>query len=75
MPLYEYRCAACGCQFERLVSPGRSEQDQEQVTCVQCGTAEVSKLISVGSFKMGSGSSASSRPFASGNCSSPGGFS
>ena len=34
MPLYEYRCADCGHQFEALVPAGRADDE----TCPDCGT-------------------------------------
>jgi putative FmdB family regulatory protein len=41
MPIYDYRCAGCGVQFELLV---RREQ---QVTCPHCSGAELERLISL----------------------------
>jgi putative FmdB family regulatory protein len=42
VPLYEYRCAACGHQFEALVPAGRAEQ----AGCPACGHQEVRRLLS-----------------------------
>jgi putative FmdB family regulatory protein len=41
MPIYEYRCAGCECEFEELVSsstPG--------VSCPECGSRDVERLLS-----------------------------
>jgi putative FmdB family regulatory protein len=51
MPIYEYACKTCGKRFERLVSAGKDKD----VVCVECGSAEVRKLIS--GFGIGGGSS------------------
>lgn len=40
MPVYEYRCEQCGVTFEALVRRGRA------VTCPDCGSASLSKLLS-----------------------------
>ncbi len=44
MPLYEYRCAQCGEEFEKLV---RSFFGSKDVTCPACGSKSVERLISV----------------------------
>jgi putative FmdB family regulatory protein len=40
MPLYEYRCEACGHEFELLVSAGRTP------TCSNCGGEQLERLLS-----------------------------
>ena len=40
MPLFEYRCEACGAEFEALVGPG------ETARCPQCGGDRLKKLLS-----------------------------
>jgi putative FmdB family regulatory protein len=42
MPLYEYRCAECGLQFEEL-----AEKDEE-VACAECGTTAERKISDFG---------------------------
>ena len=42
MPLYEYKCMACGHQFEVLML----RQDQT-VSCPSCSAASVERLISM----------------------------
>ncbi|MHB1133768.1 MAG: FmdB family zinc ribbon protein [Chloroflexota bacterium] len=44
MPLYEYKCANCGTQFERLV---RMAGADGQVECPNCGSAEAKRLVSL----------------------------
>jgi putative FmdB family regulatory protein len=41
MPLYEYVCQACQEQFELLV------RGDEQAACPQCGSGQLTKLLSV----------------------------
>ena len=43
MPLYEYRCAGCGSEFEALVATA-AQADQER--CPGCG-AEARRLLSL----------------------------
>lgn len=51
MPIYEYRCAACAHQFERM----QKFSDPPVETCPQC-TGQVQKLISRSAFHLkGSG--------------------
>jgi putative FmdB family regulatory protein len=42
VPLYEYRCADCGEQFEALVPAGRADAEH----CPDCGT-EAHRLLSL----------------------------
>ena len=41
MPLYEYKCSACGHRFERIVK----FSDPPVKTCPHCGKDEVEQLI------------------------------
>jgi len=43
MPLYEYRCEACGHRFEVWQRMGAGSQG---VSCPQCGSQEVKKVLS-----------------------------
>ncbi len=43
MPIYEYRCEECGAVTEFLQ---RRISDPEKVTCEQCGSSKVTKLLS-----------------------------
>ena len=47
MPLYEYRCGACGNKFEKLV------RGKEKITCPRCGDAKPRKLFSTFGVKSG----------------------
>ena len=49
MPVYEYRCRACGHEFEHLVLPGRTMP----VPCPACGAEDVERLLSA--FAVSSG--------------------
>lgn len=42
MPIFEYRCAGCGHDFELLVLKSSSPP-----TCPSCGSAEVERLFSL----------------------------
>ncbi len=52
MPLYEYKCSDCGCEFEELVF--NSEECPE---CPECKSGNTGKLISACKFKAGGGES------------------
>jgi len=71
MPIYEYHCAKCGCDFEELVTSSSAK-----ITCPQCGGKKVGKLMSVfahqsgGEFRSSGGSSCSG--CSSSNCSTCG---
>jgi putative FmdB family regulatory protein len=59
MPIYEYRCEACGEGFEVFV---RSPSRQANPTCPKCGSQKVEKAISlfgVGGATTGNASRAS----------------
>ncbi|HQQ76163.1 MAG TPA: zinc ribbon domain-containing protein [Thermoanaerobaculia bacterium] len=43
MPLYEFTCEKCGATFEELVGAGL---DGFGVTCPECGSEEIEKLVS-----------------------------
>ena len=65
MPIYEYRCQDCQCDFEYLVMGG-SSPDQ----CPQCSSANVTKLISASTFfSKGSGGETVSSTAGSLSCS------
>jgi putative FmdB family regulatory protein len=56
MPLYEYRCQACGGTFETL--RGSHDKDAD-VKCPQCGEKKAEKLISACCVAKGASSSTS----------------
>ena len=52
MPIYEYRCDACGFQKEHL----RKMSDPQLTTCPECGKETYGKLLSAAGFQLkGSG--------------------
>ncbi len=52
MPIYEYRCGACGHEFEEW----QKITDQPVRTCPKCHAKKVERLISATSFQLkGSG--------------------
>jgi len=42
MPIYEYLCEKCDCQFEQIVS----SSDKKPVVCPKCKSKKVKKCIS-----------------------------
>ncbi len=76
MPIYEYECCQCCKKFEKLVF-----RSDEAVTCPDCETDNVQRVMSVCGFKSGGdkgaassrmsvGSGSSCSGCSSGNCSS-----
>jgi putative FmdB family regulatory protein len=48
MPIFEFRCQACGHEFEKLVFAG-----DLQVDCPMCQNTQVEKLMSACAAKVG----------------------
>ena len=46
MPIYEYRCEACGAVSEYLVGLG----DDERIQCKVCGGSGMKRILSVSSI-------------------------
>ena len=42
MPLYEYRCLACGHQFELLI-----RKASQQIACTSCASDSVERMMSL----------------------------
>mgnify|MGYP001094643613 CR=1 FL=1 len=55
MPIYEYKCNNCDNQFEVLTT---SVSDEKTIGCDKCGDVDITKLLSAGSFKLSTNSSA-----------------
>jgi putative FmdB family regulatory protein len=52
MPIYEYRCQACGVELEKL----QKISDPQLKDCPECGRETLVKLVSASSFRLkGSG--------------------
>ena len=68
MPIYEYHCEKCDCEFETLVI-----SSSEKIVCPKCESPKVKKLMSAASFKSGGNYSSSAGSSCSGctstNCS------
>jgi putative FmdB family regulatory protein len=47
MPIYEYRCKKCSCEFETLVLSA----DDPEPCCPNCECEETEKLMSAGCFR------------------------
>jgi putative FmdB family regulatory protein len=52
MPIYEYKCSACGSIFEILST---SCSHDEVVQCRNCQSRKVNKIMSASSFRRGFG--------------------
>ena len=48
MPIYEYRCSACGYEHEYL----QKVSDPRLTTCPECGKATFDKLVSAAGFQL-----------------------
>lgn len=48
MPIYEYRCAACGAQKEHL----QKMSDAPIAACPACGSADYAKQLSAAGFQL-----------------------
>ena len=64
MPIYEYHCGKCGCDFEELVM-----SSTEKVKCPECKSGKVKKQMSAASFKSSGNFSSNAGPSCAG-CSS-----
>lgn len=51
MPIYEYRCQACGVELEKL----QKISDPVLVECPECGKESLVKLVSASSFRLKGG--------------------
>lgn len=51
MPFYEYRCDACGHEFEAM----QKISDSPLVDCPSCDTAALTKLVSAAGFRLKGG--------------------
>jgi putative FmdB family regulatory protein len=49
MPIYEYRCKACGAVSEYLVGLGGNN---ERIQCRSCGGSEMNRILSASSFTL-----------------------
>ena len=57
MPIYEYRCQECGNLSEYLVGVG----DDDPIECRHCGSSEMNRILSAGSFTLHSSQRPSGR--------------
>ncbi len=48
MPIYEYQCAACGHQFDKL----QKMSDSALIECPECGKPQLQKLVSAAGFHL-----------------------
>lgn len=51
MPFYEYRCNACGHEFEAM----QKMSDAPLTDCPQCGEPQLVKLVSAAGFRLKGG--------------------
>ncbi|NOX97872.1 MAG: zinc ribbon domain-containing protein [Nitrospirae bacterium] len=67
MPIYEFQCQKCQEEFEVLF---RSFREEKNVSCPQCGSGKVDRLLSLFGLKAGSTSKGSSTGSGCSTCSS-----
>lgn len=60
MPIYEYRCEACGQRFEKLVLT--IDREPEALACPQCESPDVQRLISRVAVSSGQGGTPGESP-------------
>lgn len=65
MPIYEYRCRECEVRFERFVS------GEGRVSCPECESARVERLLSVFAVSSGSSRQPARETAACGSCGDP----
>ncbi len=70
MPIYEYRCEACGAKFELL---RRLSDSDDELTCQECGSEKVTRQFSAFAASSGSGGGGFSST-SGGGCNAPSGF-
>jgi putative FmdB family regulatory protein len=51
MPIYEYRCEACGHEYEAL----QKISDAPLTECPECGKPELKKVLSAAGFRLKGG--------------------
>ena len=51
MPIYEYQCAACGHELEKL----QRMSDDPITDCPDCGESELKRLVSAAGFRLKGG--------------------
>lgn len=56
MPIYEFICEQCGCEFEELV---RSSSNTTGLLCPECHSEQVTKKISTFAAKIAGGKATS----------------
>lgn len=52
MPIYEYRCNQCDCDFELFIWSAR---DEDNLKCPKCNHRDVKRVLSACSAKTGAG--------------------
>ena len=65
MPMYEFQCPKCSCEFEDLVRNAK-----EKVECPECGHKKVERLLSRVAFSVGGKFTASTGSSECGSCAS-----
>ena len=48
MPMYDFYCSSCSCEFEDMVGP-----DEACPPCPNCGSADTERLLSAANLKHG----------------------
>ncbi|MGH7732004.1 MAG: FmdB family zinc ribbon protein [Candidatus Eiseniibacteriota bacterium] len=64
MPIFEYRCPACGARYEALLS----HADQGSPRCPRCGGGQVERLISAFAVARSQAGTPATGPCGSADC-------
>jgi len=65
MPIFEFRCAACGEVFERLFMASDQEVD---LACPKCRAETIERVVSRTNYAMGAGPGGNQPKISSRNC-------
>ncbi|SPD76062.1 putative regulatory protein (CxxC_CxxC_SSSS) [uncultured Desulfobacterium sp.] len=52
MPIYEYHCLGCKCEFQKLIL---KKEEENELSCPKCGGRETKRLISRVAYHLSEG--------------------
>ncbi len=61
MPIREYKCSGCGCQFESIDLGRESDHRSDKTICPNCGSKDIGRKLSLFSSRKGEASSCDTR--------------
>ena len=57
MPIYEYQCLGCDCEFQKLIL---KKEEEKELTCPKCGGRDMKRIISKVAYHLSEGDRLSS---------------